>query len=496
MLTRLKVDGFKNLVGVDVQFGPFTCIAGANGVGKSNLFDAIRFLSKLANWSLLEAALSVRDDSGRNADVKGLFHRVGNSSVEKMSFEAEMIVPSPAIDDLGQEGKATTTFLRYTLEIGLRTSKPQAQPTNPLEILKEELVHILQSDAPKHLLFPHNAAQWRRKVVKGKRAGVAFISTAGIGNEPGTDTKARIIKLHQDGGGKGRAYERAATALPRTVLSSATAAESPTALCARREMQSWQLLQLEPAALRQPDEFTAPSQLESNGRHLAANLYRLATHDDSDKVCSQLANRLSELIGSVRRVRVDRDEKRELSTVMMTNPDQTELPARALSDGTLRFLALSVLELDTQTPSLICLEEPENGIHPDRIPAMLRLLQDLATDPEEPSDESNPLRQVIVNTHSPSVVMAVPDDSVLLARTEKALREGHPFTKAVFACLPNNWRNKDQARCQEVGKGEMLSYLNPTAVLRHEAPYHHRKRRIIDHPEFALFTPSGTQGAT
>ena len=487
MLTRLRVDGFKNLVGVDVQFGPFTCIAGANGVGKSNLFDAIRFLSKLANWSLLEAALSVRDDSGHNTDVRGLFHRVGSSSAEKMSFEAEMIVPSQAIDDLGQEAEASTTFLRYTIELGLRKSIPQAQSTNPLEILKEELVHIKKSDAPKHLLFPHSAAEWRLEVVRGKRAGVAFISTAGGENEPVVDNKARIIKLHQDGGGKGRPYERAASTLPRTVLSSVTAAESPTALCARREMQSWQLLQLEPAALRQPDEFTAASQLESNGRHLPANLYRLATHDDADRVYCQLANRLSELIGSVRGIRVDRDEKRELSTVMMTNPDQTELPARALSDGTLRFLALSVLELDTHTPRLICLEEPENGIHPDRIPAMLRLLQDIATDPEEPSDETNPLRQVIVNTHSPSVVMAVPEESVLLAKTEKDLRGDQPLTKAVFACLPNTWRTKAEPKCPVVGKGEMLSYLNPSAVLKQEPMSLQSKRRVIDHPEFVLF---------
>ena len=65
MLTRLKVSGFKNLVNVDVRFGPFTCIAGANGVGKSNLFDAIRFLSALADKPLVEAALSVRDEGGR-----------------------------------------------------------------------------------------------------------------------------------------------------------------------------------------------------------------------------------------------------------------------------------------------------------------------------------------------------------------------------------------------------------------------------------------------
>jgi predicted ATPase len=496
MLTRLRVDGFKNLVGVDIQFGPFTCIAGVNGVGKSNLFDAIRFLSTLANRSLLEAALSVRDDSGRNMDVKGLFHRVGNTSAEKMSFEAEMIVPPVAVDDLGQEGKATTTFLRYTLELGLRKSATEIQSPNPLEILKEELVHILQSDAPKHLLFPHNAANWRKEVVRGRRGGVAFISTADRQGDSAGNRQARIIKLHQDGGGKGRAYERAAATLPRTVLSSATAAESPTALCARREMQSWRLLQLEPAALRQPDDFAAPNHLESSGRHLPASLYKLATRDEATKVYGRLANRLSELIGSVRSIRIDRDEKRELLTLMMTSLDDTELPARALSDGTLRFLALSVLELDPNTPGLICLEEPENGIHPDRIPAMLELLQDICTDPEEPADETNPLRQVIVNTHSPSVVMAVPDESVLLAKTEKALRDQHPFSKAVFACLPNNWRNKGEMKCPEVGKGEMLGYLNPAAVIKHEPLGTRKARRVIDHPEFALFVPSENQGAS
>ena len=48
MLTRLQVDGFKNLLGLDVHFGPYTCIAGPNAVGKSNVFDAIEFLSLLA----------------------------------------------------------------------------------------------------------------------------------------------------------------------------------------------------------------------------------------------------------------------------------------------------------------------------------------------------------------------------------------------------------------------------------------------------------------
>src|SRR5882724_13120901 len=142
MLTRLKVNGFKNLVGVDVRFGPFTCIAGANGVGKSNLFDAIRFLSLTANYSLLEAALRVRDEAGQNNEVRGLFHRIGSESGGQISFEAEMIVPPQAVDDLGQAGKATTTFLRYILVIRLRPGATNGASTNPLEIVREELVHI------------------------------------------------------------------------------------------------------------------------------------------------------------------------------------------------------------------------------------------------------------------------------------------------------------------------------------------------------------------
>ncbi|HZL77644.1 MAG TPA: AAA family ATPase [Candidatus Limnocylindrales bacterium] len=481
MLTRLKVDGFKNLVGVDVRFGPFTCIAGANGIGKSNLFDAIHFLSLTANSSLLEAALKVRDDSGHNNDIRGLFHRIGDRIADQMSFEVEMIVPRQAVDDLGQTGKAAITFLHYKLVVRLRHDASNGSNSNPLEIVEEELTHIKRGQAHAHILFPHNVREWRNKVVTGRRAGKAFISTSKTGDN------TCIIKLHQDAAGRGRAYERAASALPRTVLSSATAAESPTALCVRREMQSWRLLQLEPTALRQPDEFSAWPHLESDGRHLAGNLARLTTKEDPERIYSQLTNRLSELIGSVRSVRIDRDEKRELLTLMMTGSDGTELPARALSDGTLRFLALSVLELDPETPGLICMEEPENGIHPDRIPAMLKLLQDIATDPDEPADESNPLRQVIVNTHSPSVVMAVPDDAVLLAQPCKEMQNEREFTKVQFACLPDSWRTRSESAAAIVTKGEMLSYLNPAAVIQHNMPAKRRIRRVIDHPELGLF---------
>lgn len=479
MLTRLKVSGFKNLVNVDVRFGPFTCVAGANGVGKSNLFDAITFLSALADRPLIDAALSVRDEGGRTADVKSLFHRVGDEPVEEMSFEAEMIVPTEAFDELGQRAKASITFLRYSVTLATRHDDG-SRSLGSLELRKEELSHINIGDAYRHLLFPHNARQWRRTAVTGERRTPYFISTEGDGAN-------RVIKIHQDKSG-GRPLSRLAANLPRTVLSVANAAESPTALLARREMQSWRLLQLEPSSLRRPDEFTAQTRLGVDGSHLPATLYHLA-HVSSDEsfIYGQVANRLSELINDVHKVWVDRDERRELLTLEVTDRSGTSYPARALSDGTLRFLALVVLDLEPESYGLLCLEEPENGIHPERIPAMLRLLQDIATDVEEAVGPNNPLRQVIINTHSPSVVSEVPAESLLVADLEETERDGKLFKRVCFSGLPETWRQKAGDGARAVSRGKLLSYLNPLASSN--GHLQQARQRVKDRSDLQLMLP-------
>lgn len=458
LLTRLKVQGFKNLVDVDVRFGPFTCIAGANGVGKSNLFDAIFFLNALAEKPLLDAAMSIRDETGRSGDVRSLFHRVGDKYADSMSFEAEMIVPPEGTDDLGQKAQATVTFLRYALKLAYRV-EDGSHSLGRLEVLSEDLTYITKGDAHKHILFGHAVGNWRRTAVIGHRTA-PFISTEGIG-------EARVIRVHQDGGSGGRPRLLSASNLPRTALSTVNAAEAPTATMARLEMRSWRLLQLEPSCLRRPDPFTAPAKLSSDGSHLAATLYRLDRAGASlsgngpsgnSRAFTQVANRLSELIDDVRRVFVERDERRELLTLCVTGRDGTIHPARALSDGTLRFLALAVLELDPETTGLLCFEEPENGIHPDRIPAMLELLREIATDVREPVGPENPLRQVIVNTHSPSVVAEMRDEDVLMAHL-RASADGESKGLS-FSCLPGTWRS-ERAQTRTSPKGDFLPYLRP-----------------------------------
>jgi predicted ATPase len=81
------------------------------------------------------------------------------------------------------------------------------------------------------------------------------------------------------------------------------------------------------------------------------------------------------------------------------------IPATRLSDGTIRFMAILAQLLSPTPPPLICMEEPELGLHPDAITLLASLLQ-----------EASARTQLIVTTHSDELVSALTEvaDSVLV----------------------------------------------------------------------------------
>ena len=190
-----------------------------------------------------------------------------------------------------------------------------------------------------------------------------------------------MLKLHQDGGSRGRAISINASETPRTLLS-ATNFENPTALLAKQEMRSWRRLQLESSAMRQPDDRSAPSRISANGGHLAKTLYAL--------------------------------------------------------------------------------EEPENGIHPTRIGAMLQLLRDIAVDVEEPVALDNPLRQVIVNTHSPGVVEKLGATELVVADITNVPTSAKLKSARVARFAPvgiDSWRSRAHPNVRAVTLTSLVEYL-------------------------------------
>ena len=73
--------------------------------------------------------------------------------------------------------------------------------------------------------------------------------------------------------------------------------------------------------------------------------------------------------------------------------DNFRISAARLSDGTLRYLCLLAILCDPKPPPLICIEEPELGLHPDLIPKIAELLK-----------EASERTQLIVTTHSSMLV--------------------------------------------------------------------------------------------
>jgi len=134
-------------------------------------------------------------------------------------------------------------------------------------------------------------------------------------------------------------------------------------------------------------------------------------------------------------------------------------PASSLSDGTLRFLVLAALAIDPEAKGVICVEEPENGIHPERIPAMVHLLREIAVNPDYPIDTDNPLRQVIVNTHSPAVIKALADGELVYI-DEKQVALDDALGSVALLRVPNgSWRaSSHDATALPLTSGQLHPY--------------------------------------
>ena len=100
------------------------------------------------------------------------------------------------------------------------------------------------------------------------------------------------------------------------------------------------------------------------------------------------------------------------------------IPATRLSDGTLRYLCLLAILCHPTPPPLICIEEPELGLHPDILPGLADLLR-----------EASERCQLIVTTHSDTLVDALTDtpESVVVCEKEQGQTTMKRFDKQELA---------------------------------------------------------------
>lgn len=383
MITRIKIDGFKSFRNFEMEFTPLTVVAGSNASGKSNLFDALQLLARLA-----EVDLKTAFGEQRGSAIE-LFTQYGEDQyADVMTFEVEMLLNRRVKDNWGGEAELKYTRLRYELRINRISAKNgMANLVVNYEALLN-LKHDEDSWVKTHI--PRETLEhWRPKVTTGRR-GTPYIST---------EVSSGAIRISQDGKQGGKSTP--ANVAGQTVLSGTNSVDFPHVFACKEEMRSWKFLQLNPADLREPtrQEINASDSITSTGKNLASALHRI--QQDDNAVLAEMSRTLNRFLPDFTEIVIHDDKANKQFMIGLLSEDGIEFSSRVLSEGTLRLLALCILQYDSEHKSLLCFEEPENGIHPNRIESMMRLLKDLSVNFY---DVDTFLRQVIVNTHSPIVV--------------------------------------------------------------------------------------------
>ena len=189
-----------------------------------------------------------------------------------------------------------------------------------------------------------------------------------------------------------------------------------------RIYRDWSFGRYTPARLPQPSDL--PNQwLEENTRNLALVLNRLKRNVETK-------NRLLEMFSAVYAEAQDFDVIIEGGTVQIfVQEGHFNIPASRLSDGTLRYLCLLAILYDPSPPPLICIDEPEMGMHPDLINHIADALRYAAHH-----------TQLVVTTHSTALVDAFTDDPETILVCEKI--EGCTQVRRLDAQQLSPWLTK------------------------------------------------------
>ncbi len=101
------------------------------------------------------------------------------------------------------------------------------------------------------------------------------------------------------------------------------------------------------------------------------------------------------------------------------------IPAELASQGALLLTAFLALAYDKKTPALLLVEEPENGLHPERLQMVIEILRRISL-----GEVGNRKRQVIVTTHSPLLLNYIkPEEVRVFVRNREGGTQVTPMTK-------------------------------------------------------------------
>jgi len=399
MIRRICITGYKSLTKIDLNLEPLTVLFGPNGAGKSNFLDALQLLSKIASARTLKEAFEppyrghpLESFTFGPAGIESLLNR------DSASFTIEVDV------ELSKE--VVNTINKQILEMRAVTRNGVPEPeggevdrtsTRQQEFVRERnlryriTVEILPKSGILRVADEYLSALNNKGEPTGKR-------------RPFLERVRSRLHLRMEGQSHPTYFDQH---LDHSMLSKPLyPPHYPHLVAMRQELSSWYFFYFEPRErMRAPNPAKEVRHIGMMGEELASFLNTLKVLSPRQFVAVQKS--LQKIIPTVTGIHVEVNSLGEVELKLQEGA--TLIPARVLSEGTLRILGLLALSGAKEPPALLGFEEPENGIHPRRVRMIAELLKTRA---------SSGTTQVIVTSHSTTFLNLIDLNSLYLCRKE------------------------------------------------------------------------------
>ena len=353
MITTIQITNFKSLEDVEVRLGGLNLFVGTNSSGKSNFLDALRVLQGVGNGFTISEILNGKPKTGTSELWDGI--RGGSEfATFRRNGTAEDVERTISFTVTGNATATESFTFTYHIEFTARSGRVQT-----------EWLHVPGTDVFDSTKFENSSESL----------------TLAVGYSKGK--KGRQPKAHFE---RGRpVLQQFAEFQQARTLDRRIAAACITALA------DVQRLDPVPEVLRGYSAAQQVTRMGERGENFAALVSMIISNPESKQAYLEWLRELSP---------ADVDDVTVLKGALseplfaVVEGDKT-FPAQVLSDGTLRFAAITAAFFQESMPAVLTLEEIEKGVHPNRLRLLVELLR---------SQTARLGNQVIATTHSPDVL--------------------------------------------------------------------------------------------
>ncbi|MBS1520579.1 MAG: AAA family ATPase [Bacteroidetes bacterium] len=377
MLQKVFIENFKAIhTGTDLPIQPFTVFIGNNGTGKSSIIEAL--------WAL---QIAVNSDLDRAFKEWGGLERVRNYNAylsEKKSYDPLTIALTALVNE---------KLYEYKVQINL-----------------EDGYYVVENEELKcdnELVFTFNRHQDNNKIEvyyypKGEKNPSPFFH----------DGRSLILSFK----GSPSFYFKGLDEFSRYIL-------------------NWQFLYLNAHNMGIPndeDKLNRVKKLDREGRNIAE--YLLWMKEQGEEHLDSLISKMRFVLPYIDKIEphiIKETINTQIELLLYeTGGKDKSIPGWLLSSGTLRILALLAIFESPNRPSVLFIDEIENGLDPRTIGLLLSQVESVFAEKS---------MQVIVTTHSPFFLDMVPLESIIVS---EKVKEGSVYEIPENKSNLNAWKDK------------------------------------------------------